>query len=55
MAISFGDTGVAEDVDGEAPEPDEELDWDEVTEEELQNPQTTSGRDDNTGTPLTLF
>jgi hypothetical protein len=56
MAISFGDTGVAEDVDGEAPEPDEELDWDEVNEvEELQNPQTTSGRDDNTGTPLTLF
>ena len=56
MAISFGDTGVAEDVDGEAPEPDEELDWDEANEvEELQNPQTTSGRDDNTGTPLTLF
>ena len=55
MAISFGDTGVAEDVDGEAPEPDQELDWDEVTEEELQNPQTTSGRDDSTGTPLTLF
>jgi hypothetical protein len=55
MAISFGDTGVAEDVDGEAPEPDQELDWDEVTEEEPQNPQTTSERDDNTGTPLTLF
>lgn len=56
MAISFGDTGVAEDVDGEAPEPDEELDWDEVNEvEELQNPQTTSGRDDATGTPPTLF
>jgi hypothetical protein len=56
MAISFGDTGVAEDVDGEAPDPGEELDWDEATEvEELQNPHTAPARDDNTDTPLTLF
>ena len=56
MAISFGDTGVAEDVDGEAPDPGEELDWDEANEvEELQNPHTAPARDDNTDTPLTLF
>jgi len=56
MAISFGDTGVAEDVDGEAPDAGEELDWDEANEvEELQNPHTAPARDDNTDTPLTLF
>jgi len=56
MAISFGDTGSAEDVDGEAPEPDEELDWDEATEvEDVQNPQTAPARNDSTDTPLTLF
>jgi hypothetical protein len=56
MAISFGDTGVAEDVDGEAPDPGEELDWDEGNEvEDLQNPHTAPARDDNTDTPLTLF
>jgi hypothetical protein len=56
MAISFGDTGSTEDVDGEAPEPDEELDWDEATEvEDVQNPQTAPARGDSTDTPLTLF
>ena len=56
MAISFGDTDSTEDVDGEAPEPDEELDWDEATEvEDVQNPQTAPARGDSTDTPLTLF
>ena len=26
MAISFGETGIAQDVDGEAPQPEEETD-----------------------------
>jgi predicted metal-dependent hydrolase len=56
MAISFSDTGVAEDVDGEAPELDDELDWDEATAiEELQNPETSPAGGDNPDTPLTLF
>ena len=56
MAISFGDPGSAEDVYGEAPEPDDELDWDDVTAiEELQNPETSPAGGDNPDTPLTLF
>lgn len=56
MAISFGDTGSAEDVDGETPEPYDELDWDEASEVgDVQNPRTAPARGDSTDTPLTLF
>ena len=56
MAISFGDTGVAEDVDGEAPEPNGELEWDEPEAvQELQVPDQIPEGGDNTDTPLTLF
>ena len=56
MAISFGDTGVAEDVDGEAPEPNGELEWDEPEAvQELQAPDQIPEAGDNTDTPLTLF
>lgn len=59
MAISFGDTGVAEDVDGEAPEPNDELDWDEhedVQESEgSQVSELTPNSHGETDPPLTLF
>jgi hypothetical protein len=56
MAISFGDTGIAEDVDGKAPEPDGELEWDEPeVVQELQAPDQIPEAGDNTDTPLTLF
>ena len=59
MAISFGDTGVAEDVVGEAPEPNDELDWDEhedVQESEgSQVSELAPNSHGDTDPPLTLF
>jgi hypothetical protein len=55
MAISFGDTGVAEDVDGEAPEVDDDFGVEEHDDvQDLQEPELTSatGEPDS---PLTLF
>ena len=55
MAISFGDTGVAEDVDGEAPEVDVDFDVEDQDDvEDLREPELTSTTDEP-DSPPTLF
>jgi hypothetical protein len=55
MAISFGDTGVAEDVDGDAPEVDDDFGVEEHDDvQDLQEPELTSATSEP-DSPLTLF
>jgi len=58
MAISFGDTGVADDVDGQAPEVTDDFGAEELTDaKELQGPQAIglAPARDEPDSPLTLF